>query len=93
MVVPFSCEYGAVTLSLTFNRLMFEEYSEYLQEAIAVEGATWAKALTGCHGLAGSNLKDRGVLSEYLYNECKSHNNGKKCLFANNLIYPKGMAT
>ena len=37
-----------------------EEY-----KAIAVEGAMWPKALTGCQRLACSALQDRGVPSEH----------------------------
>ena len=39
--------------------------SEEEYKAIAVEGAIWQKALTGCKGLAGSALQDRGVPSEH----------------------------
>ena len=42
-----------------------EEYSEYSHMAIAVEGAMETKALTGCNGLGGSDLQDRGVPSEH----------------------------
>ena len=37
---------------------------KYSHKAVAVEVAIYAKALTGCHGLAGSDLQDGGVPSE-----------------------------
>ena len=42
MAVPFSCEYGADTKVQKTN---FEEYSDYSQEAVAVEGTIQTKAL------------------------------------------------
>ena len=41
------------------------EYSKYLHQVIAVEGVVKTKALTGYSGLAGSDLQDGGVPSEY----------------------------
>ena len=38
---------------------------EDIKAKIAVEGAIYAKALTGCQGLAGSDLQDGVVPSEH----------------------------
>ena len=35
-------------------------YTEEDHKAVAVEGAVFAKALTRCHGLAGSDQQDGG---------------------------------
>ena len=46
----FSFEY---CIDTEVHKTKVEEYSDNSQEAIAVEGAIKAKALTGCQGLGG----------------------------------------
>ena len=41
-----------------------KEHSEYSHMAIAVESVLKTKSLTGCNGLPGLDLQDRGAASE-----------------------------
>ena len=47
------------------HRVYLEEYSEDSKMAVAVEGVVKTKALTGCNGLAGSDLHNGVVPSEH----------------------------
>ena len=42
-------------------------------KAVAVEGVVETKALTECNGLAGSDLQDGGVPSEYQEVVCNAY--------------------
>ena len=56
--------------SIVLNKIWYRShkgkfYSEYLHHAIEVEGAIYAKALTGSQGLARSDLQEGGAPSKH----------------------------